>query len=109
MDWSYELLSESQRALLRQLSVFGGGFSLEAAERVSSDCGSRIAVLDLLTQLVDRSLVNVEDQAGEARYRLLETVRQYSGDRLREAGEGRQTPGLPQDGCLSLEEPAETK
>jgi predicted ATPase/class 3 adenylate cyclase/DNA-binding CsgD family transcriptional regulator len=88
MDWSYDLLSENERALLRRLSVFAGGWTLEAAEAISSGNGVEASdILDLLTSLVDKSLVTVETQDGEARYRLLETVRQYGRDRLLAAGD----------------------
>lgn len=88
MDWSYQLLSDDERRLLRRLSVFAGGFTLEAAEQVCAGDGiGREAVLNLLTQLVDKSLVLVERSEGEARYRLLETVRDYSTDKLRESEE----------------------
>ncbi len=88
MDWSYDLLSEPERDLLRRLSVFAGGWTLEAAEAVCSEDGvEKSAILDLLTQLVDKSLLVVETQSGEARYRFLETVRQYANDKLVESGE----------------------
>ncbi|MGH2523024.1 MAG: ATP-binding protein, partial [Anaerolineales bacterium] len=85
IDWSYDLLPESERALLRQLSVFAGGWTLEAAEAICTNPN----ILDLLSHLVDKSLVVVEEQAqaGEARYRLLETIRQYAREKLVEAGE----------------------
>jgi len=82
-DWSYDLLTKPQRALLRQLSVFAGGFDLEAVLEV---CPA--ATIDLLTALADRSLVMVLRSArGEPRYRLLETVRQFASEHLAEAGE----------------------
>ncbi|MGB8996559.1 MAG: adenylate/guanylate cyclase domain-containing protein [Pseudonocardiaceae bacterium] len=88
IDWSYELLSEDGRTLLRRLSVFTGGWTLEAAEQV---CGGEgidcYAVLDLLTGLVDQSLVTTGVQDDEVRYGLLETVRQYAAAQLTEAGE----------------------
>jgi predicted ATPase/DNA-binding SARP family transcriptional activator len=88
IDWSYELLPESERALLRRLSVFAGGIGLDAAEAV---CGETPVegsdVLDLLGELVRKSLVLVYESGGEARYRLLETIREYGHDRLAEAGE----------------------
>jgi predicted ATPase/class 3 adenylate cyclase len=84
IDWSYDLLNEPERALLRELSVFAGGWTLEGAEAIC-ECAEE-DVLDLLSRLVEKSLVVLEP-AGE-RYRLLETVRQYAGERLAEAGNG---------------------
>jgi predicted ATPase/class 3 adenylate cyclase len=83
IDWSYELLTEAERALLRRLSVFAGGFTLEAAEAVWGDAEE---ILDLLSQLVDKSLVLLEETP-EPRYRLLETIRQYGQEHLRAASE----------------------
>ncbi|MGB8646152.1 MAG: AAA family ATPase, partial [Anaerolineae bacterium] len=93
IDWSYELLSEPERVLLRRLSVFAGRWTVEAAEQV---CGDRQApfslnpsdVLDLLARLVDRSLVTADEtDERETRYRFLETIRQYARDKLLEGGE----------------------
>ena len=88
IDWSYGLLNDAEKALLCRLSVFAGGWTLAAAENVcvgeSVDDG---ATLDLLTSLVDKSLVLAVERNGATRYRLLETVRQYLSDRLRESGE----------------------
>lgn len=86
IDWSYDLLSDEEKSLLQRLSVFAGGWTLEAAESLCEDTGEWMT-LDLLTSLCDKSLVLVEEQAGATRYRLLETVRQYAADRLREAGD----------------------
>jgi predicted ATPase/class 3 adenylate cyclase len=86
IDWSYDLLSERERALLRCLSVFAGGWTLEAAEAVCAEGVEEWEVLDLLTSLVEKSLVLYDERDGEARYRLLETIRQYAWDRLVEAG-----------------------
>jgi predicted ATPase/class 3 adenylate cyclase len=89
IDWSYGLLDEQERTLLRRLSVFAGGWMLEAAETVCQGDGIDAAdVLELQGHLVDKSLVVVEQGVGGlARYRLLGTIRQYAGDRLFEAGE----------------------
>ena len=83
IDWSYGLLSEPERELFGRLSAFAGGFTLEAAEEV---CGGT-EVLELLSQLVDQSLVVPED-SGHARFRMLETLRRYAGERLAESGAG---------------------
>src|SRR5215216_666932 len=90
IDWSHDLLSKAERTLLRRLSVFAGGWTLEAAEAICA--GERLErdeVLDLLTQLVNKSLVISDHESeAEARYRLLETIRQYARERLVEAGGG---------------------
>ncbi|MEU4518508.1 BTAD domain-containing putative transcriptional regulator [Amycolatopsis sp. NPDC024027] len=84
IDWSWELLSDAERLVLRRLSVFSGGASLEAAERVCGDDSAE--VLDLLTSLTDKSLVVVVgDEA--PRYRMLGTIKEYAQQRLAEAGE----------------------
>jgi len=88
IDWSYDLLSEHERALFRRLSVFAGGFDLAAAEAIWPDGDP----LDHLEQLVDKSLVTVEQLSDESvRYRLLETLRRYGAERLAEAGEEEET------------------
>lgn len=88
MDWSYDLLSEKERVLLQRLSVFAGGFTPEAVEAICAEDGlDHHEVLDLLSHLVDVSLVLAEEQDGGMRYRLLETVRQYAQDRLLESEE----------------------
>jgi predicted ATPase len=92
MDWSYELLSVEERGLLERLSVFAGGFTLEAVEFVGAgDDTAESDVLELMTSLVDKSLVQVEEHEGDFRYRLLETVRQYGRERL---GESREEAGI---------------
>ena len=86
IDWSYELLSEHERAVFRRLAVFAGGFTLEAAEALSAfGAVDNPDVLQHVTQLAEKSLVVVE--AAVERYRLLETVRQYSLERLDESHE----------------------
>jgi predicted ATPase/DNA-binding SARP family transcriptional activator/DNA-binding NarL/FixJ family response regulator len=88
LDWSYDLLSESERTLLRRLSVFAGGWTLDDAESVCAGGGvDQSDVLPLLAQLVYKSLVVVGGGQDEARYRLLEVVRQYAAERLERSGE----------------------
>ncbi|MDQ0379089.1 BTAD domain-containing putative transcriptional regulator [Amycolatopsis thermophila] len=90
IDWSWELLGEPERTVLRRLSVFSGGASLEAAEQVCAGTGDAAAeaweVLDLLTALTEKSLVVVEGESAP-RYRMLGTIKEYAEQRLAEAGE----------------------
>ena len=90
IDWSHDLLSEAERVLLRRLSVFAGGWRLEAAESACEGEGiEKREILDLLTHLVNKSLILAERQQGqETRYRMLETIRQYAQEKLWAAGEG---------------------
>ncbi len=91
LDWSYELLPEAERCLLRSLAVFAGGFTLEAATAVMSDTGSDASmVVDGIANLVAKSLVAAEVDGADARYRLLETTRAYALEKLAEAGEAGQ-------------------
>jgi predicted ATPase/DNA-binding SARP family transcriptional activator len=88
LDWSHELLGADERVLFRRLAVFAGSFGLTAAEQIGgSEPLAPDGVLELLGRLVEKSLVSVERDGGPVRYRLLETVRQYAGERLDEAGE----------------------
>ncbi len=89
LDWSYALCSEAERKVLQRLSVFSGGWTLDAAETVCAGEGVEAGdVLDLLSLLVDKSLVVVEKpEGGETRYRLLETIRQYVAEKLAYSGE----------------------
>jgi DNA-binding CsgD family transcriptional regulator len=88
VDWSHALLTEPERVLFRRLSVFMGGFDLDAAQQVcSGDALPRHQILDQLALLVDKSLVVAESASGRTRYRLLETVRQYAMEKLGESGE----------------------
>ena len=87
VDWSFSLLHEPERETLRRLSVFAGGFELEAAEAICAD-GSVDAfdVMDLLGSLVDKSLVVADRMPGSVRYRLLDTIRQYAAQELLRSG-----------------------
>jgi len=89
LDWSYELLTDQEQRLLRALSVFVGGCTIEAGEAVcASDNIPREVVLNLLAQLVDKSLVVADIAAdGSVRYRLLETIREYAHDGAVQHGE----------------------
>ena len=91
IDWSYDLLTEPEKVLLRRLAVFAGGFTLEAAEAVCSGGMKRSDILDLLGRLVDKSLVIVDEisKVSETRYRLLETIRQYALEKLTGTEEAR--------------------
>ncbi len=100
VDWSHDLLTEEERMLFRRLSVFAGGWTLEAAEAVCGDGD----VLDLLAALVDKSLVVVEEQDGQARYRMLETLRAYGLEKLGQAGEGAMIRSRHQRWLLALAE-----
>jgi predicted ATPase len=89
VEWSNGLLSGAERRLLRRLSVFAGGWTMEAAEEVTAEnADERDDVLESLSRLVDKSLVNVDgDSDGNRRYHFHETVRQYARERLFESGE----------------------
>jgi predicted ATPase/DNA-binding SARP family transcriptional activator len=108
IEWSYDLLSEPERALLRRLSIFAGGWSFEAAQAVCGE-GLRNDVLDLLTHLVDKSLVAVEEEAEEGRYHFLETIRQYARDKLFESGEAEHVRDRHLEFFLHFAETAEPK
>ncbi|MHB8465579.1 MAG: helix-turn-helix transcriptional regulator [Acidimicrobiales bacterium] len=88
VDWSHHLLNAQEQTLLRRLSTFAGGFTLDAAEAVgAADDLDAYEVLDVLTQLVDRSLVQVDDLGADVRYRMLETIKQYAREQLEAADE----------------------
>ena len=107
MDWSYELLTVKERAAMRRSSVFAGGWTLEAAEAICAGQGVEPAdVLDLLEQLASKSLILVESDGGETRYRQLETVRHYARDRLGESGEAADVRRCHRDWYLALAERA---
>ncbi|MCI0554438.1 MAG: tetratricopeptide repeat protein [Anaerolineae bacterium] len=95
IDWSYNLLSDSERMLMRRLSVFSGGWTSESAEAVCADADSpdsgallrRVEIFDLLIQLSDKSLIIAEPRETETRYRFLETIREFAHEKLEQAGE----------------------
>jgi predicted ATPase/DNA-binding SARP family transcriptional activator/DNA-binding CsgD family transcriptional regulator len=111
LEWSHELLDEPERILFRWLSVFAGGWTLEAAEGVCSGEGiGRDEVLDLLSRLVEKSLVVVEaGEEGAPRFRMLEPVRQYGHERLVESAEARATRYRHASFFLELAERADPK
>lgn len=92
VDWSYELLSEQEQTVLRRLAVFAGGFDLAAAERV---CGAEpiedFEVLDLLSSLIEKSLVMLDERDESARYRMLDTIRDYAREKLSAGDEAAET------------------
>ncbi len=108
VDWSYDSLNESEKALLQRLSIFSGGWTLEAAEKVCADgLVEEWEVLDILTSLTDKSLVVVDMTGPTTRYRLLETVRQYSRDRLAESGDAEKVGYLQMDCFAAFAEESE--
>jgi predicted ATPase/DNA-binding SARP family transcriptional activator len=108
VDWSWELLDDTERMVLRRLSVFSGGATPEAAERVCSLDGKPdpAAVVDVIASLVDKSLVTATGER-EVRYGLLETVRAYAAGRLGESGEAAQAGAAHAEYFLELAEQAE--
>ena len=88
VDWSWELLTDAERMVLRRLAVFSGGASLDAAEQVcGGDSVERAEVLEVLTALTDKSLLLLTEDDSAPRYRMLDTIKDYAGDRLAETGE----------------------
>ena len=88
VDWSYDLLTEEEKTLLRRLSVFTGGSTLDAAESVCSGNGlKKEEILNLIARLVDKSLLNYIETSGTARYEMLETIRQYAREKLVQSAE----------------------
>jgi len=88
IDWSFDLLTEQEKLLLQRMSVFSGGATLDAVESICSGGGlNEVDILDLITRLVDKSLVTFEIMNGSARYDMLETIRQYARAKLIQSGE----------------------
>lgn len=102
IDWSYALLSPAEQRLFARLSVFAGGFALAAAEQV---CGEP-ALLDVLTALVDNSLVTAGPTAGTVRYSMLETLRDYGRDLVERRGEADTLRDAHAAWCAALAEEA---
>lgn len=103
IQWSYHLLDQHEQALFRRLSVFAGGWTLRAAEEVCSGQGIEpTSVVDLVTQLVDKSMVLLETRLGMARYRFLEPIRQFALEQLESSGEVAVWRARHADGVLAL-------
>jgi predicted ATPase/DNA-binding SARP family transcriptional activator/DNA-binding CsgD family transcriptional regulator len=111
LEWSHNLLSEHEQVLFRRLSVFAGGWTLEAAEEVCSEEGiERDYVLDLLSELVERSLlVAGAEQEERVRFRMLELLRQYGQERLEESGEAQRVRERHAEYYLALAEAADAQ
>jgi non-specific serine/threonine protein kinase len=99
VDWSHDLLSDTERIVFRRVSVFAGGWTLEAAEAI---CGE--SALDLLGQLVDKSLILVDEQPAALRYRVHETIRHYALEQLDQSGEAPELRRLHAEYYLALAE-----
>ncbi len=108
VQWSYDHLAADEQQLLRRLSVFVGGWTLQGAVRVAAAQPDEYAVLDRLARLVDQSLVTTQAaEGGTTRYAMLETVRQYAQDRLNEASEGTTTRSRHLEFYVAFAEEAE--
>jgi len=108
IEWSYDLLSDSEKSLFRRLAAFSGGWSLDAAEAICSVEGGA-AVLDDLARLVDKSLVNKEELDGEVRFHMLETIRQYAEFKMFASEEVDEVKNRHRDWFMQLAETAEPK
>jgi predicted ATPase len=108
LDWSYQLLPEAERVVLRRLAVFAGEFSLEAAVAVAADCAPS-EVVDHIGNLVSKSLVVADLRSEVPRYRLLDTTCLYSRDKLKSAGELQQVARRHAEYYCALFAPAEAE
>jgi tetratricopeptide (TPR) repeat protein len=116
IEWSYDLLSEPERLLLRRLAVFASDWTLEAAEAVCAEpdpaeglTGITPEVMDILLRLVDKSLIIAEEKGRQARYRMLESIRQYASEKLMESGEEESLRARHLEFFLTFSEQAEPK
>src|SRR6202050_3280823 len=108
VDWSHDLLSAAEQTLFRRISVFAGGWTLDGVEAVCAGDGLEVVeILDLLSSLVEKSLVQVEEQGVKTRYALLETVRAYARQKLSDAAEAALVRNQHLDYHLRLAESAE--
>jgi predicted ATPase/DNA-binding CsgD family transcriptional regulator len=108
VDWSHDLLSTAEQTLFRRVSVFAGGWTLDGVEAVCAGGELEVAqILDLLASLVDKSLVQVEEQGAKTRYSLLETVRAYARQKLSDAAEAALVRNQHLDYHMRLAESAE--
>jgi len=105
IDWSYQSLNEIEQRALRRLAVFSGGWTIEAAESIIG----ALEAMDGLMGLVNKSLVNVEEQEHESRYRFLETIRQYAMEKLLESGEAVQARDGQLDYMLQIAEQTDNR
>src|SRR5262249_18787332 len=103
LDWSYRLLGESERKLFRRLAVFVGGCTFEAIEAVGwASATSEWELVDAVAVLIDQSLLQAEAPAAEPRFRMLETLREFGLEKLREAGEEGDARERHRDWCTGL-------
>jgi predicted ATPase/class 3 adenylate cyclase len=110
IDWSYGLLSEAERELFRRVSVFVGGWTLEASVAVCAGVDvDRYDIVELLGRLVDKSLCLIDCEGSDPRYRLLETIRQYGFEKLAETSEGQVVRARHRDFYLGFAEDAEPR
>jgi predicted ATPase len=108
LDWSYQLLPEEERVVLRRLSVFAGDFPLEAAVAVAADPGPS-GIIEHIANLVGKSLVAADPRGEVAQYRLLDTTRLYALEKLKSSGELRQTARRHAEYYLAVFAPAEAE
>jgi len=116
IDWSYNLLSPAEQILFSRFSVFVGGWTLEAAESVCSDKNTTTKtplkaydILELLSQLINKSLVATDERNGEIRYQMLETIRQYANEELLKFGDTEKVQTQHLDYFTRISEEAEPK